>query len=85
MEQHGHTDTALIGRQRTLGSGVIVDPEGYIITNAHVVEGAVRVRVVLFSSENSNSPHATLRAKTTTMDARVLGVDTRHGLGLAQN
>ncbi len=82
VEQHGHTDTALIGRQRTLGSGVIVDPEGYIITNAHVVEGAVRVRVVLFSSENSNSPYATLRAKTTTMDARVLGVDSHTDLAL---
>ena len=82
VEQHGHTDTALIGRQRTLGSGVIVDPEGYIITNAHVVEGAVRVRVVLFSSENSNSPHATLRSKTTTMDARVLGVHTDTDLAL---
>jgi serine protease Do len=82
VEQRGHTDTALIGRQRTLGSGVIVDPEGYIITNAHVVEGAVRVRVVLFSSENSNSPHATLRAKTTTMDAKVLGVHTDTDLAL---
>jgi serine protease Do len=82
VEQHGHTDTALIGRQRSLGSGVIVDPEGYIITNAHVVEGAVRVRVVLFSSENSNSPHATLRAKTTTMNARILGVHTDTDLAL---
>src|SRR5208283_3530704 len=82
VEQHGHTDTALIGRQHTLGSGVIVDPEGYIITNAHVVEGAVRVRVVLFSSENGNSPHATLRAKTTTMNARILGVHTDTDLAL---
>jgi serine protease Do len=82
VEQHGHTDTALIGRQRILGSGVIVDPEGYIITNAHVVEGAETVRVVLFSSENSNSPHATLRAKTTTMNARVLGVHTDTDLAL---
>ena len=82
VEQHGHTDTALIGRQRSLGSGVIVDPEGYIITNAHVVEGAVRVRVVMFSSENSNSPHATLRSRTTTMDARVLGVHTETDLAL---
>jgi len=82
VEQHGQTNTALIGRQRSLGSGVIVDPEGYIITNAHVVQGAVRVRVVLFSSENSNSPYATLRAKTTTMDARVLGVDSHTDLAL---
>jgi serine protease Do len=80
VEQRGQT--ALIGHQRTLGSGVIVDPEGYIITNAHVVQGAVRVRVVLFTAENVNSPHATLRSKTTTMDARVLGVETEADLAL---
>jgi serine protease Do len=82
VEQHGQTNTALIAHQRTLGSGVIVDPEGYIITNAHVVEGAVRVRVVLFSSENSNSPRATLRSKPTTMNARVVGVHTETDLAL---
>jgi serine protease Do len=80
VEQRGQT--ALIGRQRTLGSGVIVDPDGYIVTNAHVVQGAERVRVVLFSSENNNSPHATLRSKTTTLDARVLGVETEADLAL---
>ena len=32
--------------------------------------------VVMFTSENINSAHATLRSKTTTMDARVLGVET---------
>ena len=37
----------VIGRQRSLGSGVVVDPDGYIITNAHVVKGAQSVRVVL--------------------------------------
>jgi len=82
VEQHGLTNTALIGRRRTLGSGVIVDPEGYIITNAHVVEGAERVRVVLFSSENGNSPVATLRSRTTTMDARILGVEPVTDLAL---
>src|SRR5271168_4692406 len=49
LEQKDEDETALIGRQRTLGSGVIVDADGYIITNAHVVKGAQRVRVILTS------------------------------------
>src|SRR5437016_3738754 len=32
-------------RERSLGSGVIVDAKGYIITNRHVVEKADRIRV----------------------------------------
>ena len=47
MEEKSQDEANLIGRQRSLGSGVIVDPDGYIITNAHVVKGAQRVRVVL--------------------------------------
>src|SRR3982075_3755466 len=34
-------------REESLGSGVIVSPEGYILTNNHVVEGATDVRVTL--------------------------------------
>src|SRR5262245_11446381 len=36
-----------IVRQVTVGSGVILDPDGYIVTNAHVVAGAVRLQVGL--------------------------------------
>jgi serine protease Do len=34
-------------REHSLGSGVIVSPEGHILTNNHVVEGATQIRVSL--------------------------------------
>jgi serine protease Do len=37
----------LVRTERGSGSGIIVDPAGYIVTNAHVVRGAQRLRVEL--------------------------------------
>jgi len=34
--------------QHSLGSGVVVDPDGYILTNNHVVNGAAKIMVKLF-------------------------------------
>lgn len=47
--------------QHGVGSGVIISPDGYIVTNNHVVEGAIQVRVTLHDRR--------------TMDAKVVGVD----------
>ena len=58
-------------RERSLGSGVIVDSKGYIVTNAHVVEKADRIRVKLM-----NDP------ATVTYDATVIGVDKETDLAV---
>jgi serine protease Do len=44
--------TTYIARQQALGSGVIVDPAGYILTNNHVVEHATSVSVRIFRRRN---------------------------------
>jgi serine protease Do len=44
--ERGQTEL-LVSRRRAIGSGVIVDPAGYIVTNAHVVSGAQMIDVIV--------------------------------------
>jgi serine protease Do len=46
--REGEVGTSL-NRTAGSGSGVILSPDGFIVTNAHVVEGAERVSVVMHS------------------------------------
>ncbi len=39
--------TAFLAQQRSVGSGVIMDPQGYILTNAHVVQRARTLSVLV--------------------------------------
>ena len=77
-------ETALvIGRLRSIGSGVIVDPEGYILTNAHVIKGAQRVQVMLPSLSTSvSSTLSALTSRGRPMDARIVGVSRDIDLAL---
>jgi serine protease Do len=42
-------------KQRSLGSGFIIDPEGYIVTNNHVIEGADEIVVKLKNGKEFNA------------------------------
>ncbi|MDD2230156.1 MAG: trypsin-like peptidase domain-containing protein [Candidatus Cloacimonetes bacterium] len=51
---------------QSIGSGVIYDPSGYIVTNAHVVSGASRIKVVLPDKRE--------------FDAGIIGIDQTHDI-----
>jgi serine protease Do len=79
--EHGNTNT-LIGRQRAIGSGFVIDPSGYIVTNAHVVKGAQRVQVVLPSANADGSVDAALSTRTTVVPARIVGASSEIDLAV---
>jgi len=71
--ERGNT-AVVIGRQRAIGSGFVIDSTGYIITNAHVVSGAQRVQVVVPEGVSDGSLQAILSARTNIVPARIVGV-----------
>ena len=66
----GQGDNAPV-REHSLGSGVLVDPKGFIVTNRHVVERADRVQVHL-QDDPAGVQH----------DAKVIGMDTETDLAV---
>ncbi|MEM1531926.1 MAG: trypsin-like peptidase domain-containing protein [Nitrososphaerota archaeon] len=63
-----------------VGSGVIFDPNGYIMTNAHVVEAAQRINVTLYNGEVLSGE---VIGKDIATDIAVIKVD-RRGLQAAK-
>ena len=72
----------VVGRQRSTGSGFVIDPEGYIMTNAHVVSGARRVQVVLPAGDADGTLATALTGKSTIVPARIVGITTELDLAL---
>ncbi len=82
LETSNKSGVAFIVRQRAIGSGVIVDPDGYIMTNAHVVEGAQRVRVVLPLPPSQSPFELSPIGKRQILDAKVVGIHKDSDLAL---
>jgi serine protease Do len=55
-------------RSNALGSGFIISPDGYIVTNNHVIDGADEISIELFEGGN--------------LDAKVVGRDARTDIAL---
>jgi serine protease Do len=77
----GNADV-VIGRQKAIGSGFVIDASGYIITNAHVVNGAQRVQVALPGGPADGSIAGSLSARITVIPARIIGVSREIDLAL---
>ncbi len=69
----------LVSTQRASGSGVVVDPQGFIITNAHVVRGAQRVRVEL---PPAGTGHSVLPSRGRVVPAEIVGLDMETDLAV---
>jgi serine protease Do len=75
--------SVVLGRQESMGSGVIVDSDGYIVTNAHVVMGAHRVQVNVPTTDNVESSEESIAgSRTRTVEARIVGLDAEIDLAL---
>jgi serine protease Do len=71
---HEHRNTDLLSRGLTSGSGFIIASDGWIVTNAHVVQGGRRIRVqlnheaALSAPQNGGSRHPLFDAKLVVAD-----------------
>jgi serine protease Do len=70
--------TAFLAQQRSVGSGVIMDAQGYILTNAHVVQHARTLSVLVSDMSGVEAAGEGDRSEppATAVPARIVGTDT---------
>jgi len=84
IQSQGEDDVSVLAPEKSLGSGVIVDPDGYIVTNAHVVHGAQRIRVILPQRPSNSSFQLRDFSAGKVLEAKVVGVDTAADLAVVK-
>ena len=68
--------------ERALGSGVIIDASGQVITNAHVIDGAEEIKVVL---QDGREFSATLVLKDSASDLALLQIEQNSDTSLRRD
>jgi serine protease Do len=81
-EERDRNAVSGVVHQRIIGSGVIVDSEGYILTNAHVVESAQRIRVALPQLPGASPLEMPALGKRRILDAALIGTHKESDLAL---
>src|SRR5215813_4177626 len=81
VENNRGNASLVLGKQQSVGSGVIIDPNGYIVTNAHMVRGAHRVQVSV-PAANADDGTILLSNRSRILEARIVGIDSEIDLAL---
>lgn len=83
LQQSDAPGTGLLSRREVGGSGVILEPDGYVVTNLHVIDGAGRIRVQLPIPVDEAAPgRSILKPRGKIVGARVIGVDRETDLAV---
>ncbi len=82
LQQGDAPGTGLLTRRRVGGSGVVLDANGYIVTNLHVIEGAGRIRVRLPVPATDAAGESVLKPEGKLVGAQIVGVDRETDLAV---
>jgi serine protease Do len=82
-DESSNTDT-LLTSQRSSGSGVLLSPDGFILTNAQVVKGARNLRVELPHQPVTEAQAHGGKFVGRSIPARVIGVDRQTDLAVVK-
>jgi serine protease Do len=80
-EESEGTTTSLFTTQRATGSGIVMSPDGYILTNAHVVRGGRRIQVRL-APDGGADHYSIVKVPGKTVEAKIVGADRETDLAV---
>ncbi|MGD1148729.1 MAG: trypsin-like peptidase domain-containing protein [Thermoanaerobaculaceae bacterium] len=78
----GQGQYEVLTKQQGTASGTVLDPDGYIVTNAHAVSRATRIQVLVPGASGLPGSRSLLKPQGVKLDAELIGSDTATDLAL---